>query len=126
MQEQVLLDFLLNKVTIEVLASDHKNSQKRTSDKFSSVYIDQLDKETDFVINRQHLIKLCNETIKGNLMPEDLNTIAFTLFTSESIKRKEDDQILEDVLFDWDNPEIGFPLTLENLRKWKILSITGN
>src|SRR5690349_3066428 len=111
MKEQVLIDFLQHKVPVEVLAADLKGSQKRTSSDVTSVYIDQLEEESDFVIKREHLIRLCNEALNGNLSFEDLNTIAFALFTTECLNREEGDNIMEEVLFAWDNPEIGFPLT---------------
>ena len=125
MKEQVLLDFLQDKIPVGVLAADLEGSQKRASFDVTSVYIDHLEEETDFEINRQHLIKLCDEAIKGNLTFEDLNTIAFAIFTTERINRSENDKVMEDVLFAWDNPEIGFPLTLDNMKKWKILLETG-
>ena len=31
-----------------------------------------------------------------------------------------EDNIIATVIFDWDNPEINFPITIENLKKWKI------
>jgi hypothetical protein len=125
MKEQVLIDYLQNKITVEILAADLKGSQKRTSHDVTRVYIDQLGEETKFIIKREHLIRLCNEALAGNLNFEDLNTIAFTLLTTEYIQREEADEIMEEVLIAWDSPEIGFPFTVENMKKWKILLETG-
>lgn len=119
MKEQVLIAYLQNKIPEETLAADLKGSQKQTSHDVTTVYIDQLDEEIEFTIKREHLIRLCNEALNGNLTFEDLNTIAYALFTTEYLHRDEEDQIMEDVLFAWDNPEIGFPLTFENMKKWK-------
>jgi hypothetical protein len=121
MKEQVLIDYLQYKIPVEDLAADLKGSQKHTSHDTTSVYIAQLEEETEFEINREHLIRLCNEVLDGKLTFEDLNTIAFALFTSEHLNREENDDIMEEVLFAWDNPEIGFPLTIDNMKKWKLL-----
>ena len=121
MKEQVLIDYLQNKIAVKDLAADIKESQKRTSHDTTTVYIVELKSETEFVVKREHLIRLCNDALDGNLNFEDLNTIAYALFTSEFLNREENDQIMEDVLFEWDNPEIGFPLTYDNMKKWKLL-----
>lgn len=69
--------------------------------------------------------RLCNEGLNGNLTFEDLNIIAFALFTTEYLHREEEDLIMEDVLWAWDNPGIGFPMTYDNMKKWKTLLETG-
>jgi hypothetical protein len=125
MKEQVLIDYLQYKVPIEVLAADLKGSQRRTGFDVTTVDIEQLPCETQFIINREHLVRLCEEALKGNLAFQDLSTIAFALFATEYLHRDNSDKIVEDVLFAWDNPEIGFPLTIENMKKWKLLLETG-
>jgi hypothetical protein len=126
MKEQVLVDYLQNRIPVEVLAEDLKGSQQRRGHDVTSVHIDQLQNETELLITRKHLIRLCDEALNGHLTFEDLNTIAFALFTTEHLHRDTADEILEDVLFAWDNPEIGFPLTTKNMKKWKLMLETGN
>ena len=46
MKETILKDYLENKVTIDVLATDLKDSQKRTSYDVISVHVDTIN-ETD-------------------------------------------------------------------------------
>jgi hypothetical protein len=126
MKELVLLDFLQNKVSVEILANDLKGSQERTSFDTTTMHIEDLKSEDSFEITKGHLLRLCNETLAGRLSTEDLNTIAYCVFTSEFFTHDQNDEILDRVLFDWDNPEIGFPLTLANMAKWKELLETGN
>jgi hypothetical protein len=71
------------------------------------------------------LLRLCSDALISKLAFEDLNTIAFALFTSEFFTHDEDDEVVDRVLFDWDNPEIGLPLTFSNMLNWKILLETG-
>jgi len=125
MKEQILIDYLQYKIPIESLAADLKGSQKKTSHDVITMNFEQLDEETEFTIKREHLIRLCNEALNGILTFVDLNTIAFALFTTEYLHREEEDLIMEEVLWGWDNPGLSFPLTLENMKKRKILLETG-
>jgi hypothetical protein len=125
MKEQVLLDYLKNKVSVELLAADLKGSQIKTGYDTTSVNIEDIKEEGEFNITKEHLIRLCNDALNGNLSFEDLNTIAFAVFASEFFCNDENDEIVDRVLFDWDNPEIGFSLTEDNMKKWKQLLETG-
>jgi len=52
----------------------------------------------------------------------DLNTVAFGLIASDYFHwdySTKDGEIVADTLFDWDNPDINFPLTIDNVRLWK-------
>ena len=53
----------------------------------------------------------------------NLTTIAFALIASDYFTW--DDDIIANVIFDWDNPEINYPITTQNLEKWKIYLETG-
>jgi hypothetical protein len=73
---------------------------------------------------------LCDNAIAGQLTSTDLNTIAFALVASEYFTWDQDDKttdgkIIDQTISDWDSPEIGFPLTIENFRRWKKYLETG-
>jgi len=38
----------------------------------------------------------------------------------------DDASIIETVIYDWDNPEIGFDITIKNVKHWKDYLQTGN
>lgn len=130
MKEKVLRDYLDEVLTVEMLAEDLKDSQKRTSHDVISVNVEKIAESGEYEIKREHLIRLCEETISGRLTATDLNTIAFTLvfsdyFTWNREGKTESGQIVDTTIHDWDNPEIGYPLTMDNLLKWKVYLQTG-
>lgn len=129
MTEQALLNYFQDKISADELAIDLIGSQKKTSFDTNSVYVTQIKSDSEFVITKAHLLKLCNDVLNGKLKILDINTIAFALITSEFFTRNEDDEdssVIENVIFDWDNPEIGYSLTLDNMKKWKQYLETRN
>ncbi len=129
MTEQILLDYFQNFATVEHLSDDLKDSQKKTSFDTTSVHIKPIDSSQDFAITKEHLIRLCDEALNEKLTTTDINTIAFVIITSEFFtwdNETEEGILIETVLYDWDNPEIGFDLTLKNIRLWKEYLLTGN
>jgi hypothetical protein len=129
MTEQALLDYFQGKLSAEELAKDLKGSQIRSGYDTTSVYITPINSEEgEFIVMKEHLLQLCNDTLSGKLETIDLNTIAFALFTSDFFSRddsSENSSVIENVVWDWDNPEIGYPLTLDNVKKWKEYLETG-
>lgn len=114
-----------SKVTVDILAADVKDSQKKTSYDVISVYVEKINETGEYEVTKHHLIKLLDDTIAGRLTTTDLNTITFALIGSEYFTWDEDDKIIDDTIFDLDNPDIGFPLTIENLRRWRNYLETG-
>jgi hypothetical protein len=125
MKEKTLKDYLDNKVTVNILAADVMGSQKKTSYDVVSVYVEKFNDTGEYEITRNHLIKLLDDTIAGRLTTTDLNTISFALIGSDYFTWDERDVILVDTIYELDNPDIGFPLTVENLGRWKTYLQTG-
>jgi hypothetical protein len=125
MKEQLLLDYFQNKASIELLIDDLKDSQQKTGYDTTTVYVTPIEGEGSFFVTKTHLLQLCNEAIIGKLSFENLNTIAFAVITSDFFETDENDEIINRVLFEWDNPEIGFALTIDNMKKWKELLESG-
>jgi hypothetical protein len=74
------------------------------------------------------LIKLCDDVIAGKLSTIDLNTIAFSLMASDFFTWDSHSTLGErvaKVIFEWDNPLIGFDITDKNVRLWKEYLLTG-
>ena len=128
MTEQTLKGYFDGTVSADTLASDLKDSQVRTGYVTTSVHVIPISDNGEYPVTRQHLIKLCNDTLRGPLTMIDLNTVAFALISSDYFHwddTTKDGEIVADTLFDWDNPEINFPLTTDNLQLWKLYLETG-
>lgn len=126
MKEETLRDYFNNTVTVDILAADVKDSQKRTSYDVITVYVNNINEAGEYEVSRAHLIKLIDDTIAERLTPTDLNTITFSLISSDYFTWDESDEILDSTIYDLDSPEIGYPLTIENLTRWKTYLETGN
>ena len=127
MTEKKLREYFENLVTVEQLSIDLKDSQKKTSHDVTTVYVDTLT-SGEFEIKKEHLIKLCDDTISGQLFPVDLNTISFALISSDYFywdTETGDGEVIAETIFDWDNPDIGFDLTIKNIELWKEYLLTG-
>ncbi len=129
MKELTLKEYFLGNVSIDVLSQDVKDSQEKTGFETSAVYIDQINETGEFIISIDHLVLLCDAAINGDLTMTDLNTIAFSLVTSEFFTWDTESTIgkrIETVIYNWDNPDIGFDLSIDNVKLWKDYLLTGN
>ncbi|MEO6638741.1 MAG: hypothetical protein ABIN25_10705 [Ginsengibacter sp.] len=116
MTEQTLLNYFLNTATVDELKEDLKGSQQTTSYDTTSVYVNPIDTDKEFNVCKDHLIKLCDDAISGKLTTTDLNTIAFAIISSDFFtwdNETDDANLIETVIYDWDNPEIGFDITIK-------------
>lgn len=122
MKEEILKKYFEGKISAEVLNKDVNGSSMRTGFDTSEVDIKIMDEKGEYTVTINHLLNLCNDAIKGDISSENLNTIAFALIGSDYFSWNEFGEIGErvtNVIFEWDNPGIGFPLTRENLILWK-------
>lgn len=128
MTEQKLKGYFESELTVEQLNLDLINSQENIGSDFTTVQIDDLT-DDEFNVKIEHLIMLLNEAISKKLHPSDLNTIAFALMSSGYFywdNKTEEGKRIGNVIFELDNPEICFDLTIENFKKWKEYLLTGN
>lgn len=128
MHELTLKQYFENEIPIEVLAADVKNTQRKETYDTTSVDVNQIHDNDFYQVKREHLLNLCDEAISGNLTLEDINSIALALAFSEYFvwdSQTEEGEVIETVVYDWDSPEINFPLTMENMLLWKHYLLTG-
>lgn len=128
MTEQTLEKYFSRNVTAEQLAKDLKNAQERTSYDVTTYYIQEMECNGEYELTPEHLIKLCDDTLNGQLQLEDLNSVAFALNSSDFFTwdgRTVEGERMSKVIFAWDNPEIDYPLTIENIQLWKNYLLTG-
>lgn len=78
--------------------------------------------EDEFEIDNEHLIKLADGFLEEKISANRLESIAFLLIGSNFFTWDTNNEIgrrVSDTLFQWDNPEINFPITITNMIKWK-------
>jgi len=122
-----LRDYFDNLISIDILYMDVEGSEVRTSHDVIRTNIENINEDGEYIITRNNLLKLCNDVLAGDLKPDHLTTISFALICSDYFHwDTDDDEVVADVLFDWDSPEINHPPTIENLKKWKHYLLTGN
>jgi hypothetical protein len=70
-------------------------------------------------INRTKLIELCNQFLNEEIDRNDLINFASNCIFSDEIDWHEYDSITSEIIFDWDNEEINFPINKVNVQLWK-------
>jgi hypothetical protein len=114
--EQVLRDFFVGDASGKDLAANVHGSVSHPSERVSIVHISDMDDE--LTVARRMAVKLCDAVLNGDLPAEDLATIGFALIASDRFGWDEDD-LLANVIADWSCPEINYPLTIENIARFK-------
>lgn len=118
MRERVLRDFFENKATAAELAQDVAGSISQKSPKVSVVSIEDMDGE--FTVTAAMLVRLCDVVLQGELDPDALHSIGFALMASDAFCWDADeDDVLANVIGDWSCPEVNYPLTLENVKRFR-------
>jgi hypothetical protein len=70
-------------------------------------------------IERKQLIELCDKFLKDEIQKIDLSNFAWNCIASDEIDWDENDEIISETIFDWDNEEINFPINKVNMKLWK-------
>ena len=118
MRERVLRDFFEDKATAAELAMDIEGSIAQKTQKISVVSIEDMDEE--FTVTPAMLVRLCDVVLQGELEPGALHSIGFALMASDAFCWDADeDDVLANVIGDWSCPEVNYPLTLENVKRFR-------
>ncbi|MGE5113965.1 MAG: hypothetical protein ACM3JB_24145 [Acidobacteriaceae bacterium] len=117
MREQKLRDFFEGKASATELARDVEGSTSTTG-MFSKVSIEDMTEA--FTVSSGMVVRLCDAVLSGDLPASDLRTIGFALQASDKFEWDGDeDEVLAEVISDWSAPEINYPLTADNVRKFR-------
>jgi hypothetical protein len=116
MDEQRLRDFFLGKISGRRLARSIDGSISHPDRISSIVYV--RDMEEPFTITREMAASLCAAVLHGEMPPEHLQWIGFTLEASDHFDWDEDD-LLATIFEAWSSPQINWPLTLTNVRRFR-------
>jgi hypothetical protein len=118
MREQVLRQFFEAKSTAAELARDIAGSTKKPSPITSVTSVEEMD--DDFTVTTGMAVALCDAVIRGHRPADGLHTIGFALMASDRFQWDGDkDEVLADVIADWSCPEINYPLTVENVQRFR-------
>ena len=118
MREEILRRFFLGEVTGTELAKDIAGSEKRLDEIAIAVEIE--DMAGELAVTRRMLMALCDAVLSGSLPPDALGTIGFALMASDKFSwNTDDDELVSDAIADWSAPEISFPLTIENVKRFR-------
>jgi len=128
MNELILKKYFENKVSAKQLAKNLKGSQQKTGYDTTSVHIESIE-NGEFKVEKEHLIRLCNDYLKEYLNSEDINTIGFALMCSDFFywdSETKSGEIIAQVIENWDNENIGYDINRKNIQLWKEYIETGN
>jgi hypothetical protein len=74
----------------------------------------------EFNVTRPMLVSLTDAVLAGLLPPDALATIGFALEASDKFVWDGDsDELVASVIADWSCPEVNYPLTLENIARFR-------
>jgi hypothetical protein len=115
--EQTLREYFEGRIGADNLAVDVRGSTEITG----IVYVQRIvDMEDEFRVHRPHLLKLCDAVIAGEFPSDLLAEIGFALMASDKfVWDSDDDELVAAVIADWASPEVNFPLTLENIKRFR-------
>jgi hypothetical protein len=116
MDERKLRDFFLGRISASRLARSIDRSVSHPDEITSVVYV--RDMKEPFTVTREMAISLCDAVLHGELPPNQLQWVGFTLHASDSFDWNEDD-LLSAIFEDWSSPEINLPLTTESVDRFK-------
>ncbi|HEX6903866.1 MAG TPA: hypothetical protein VF789_29415 [Thermoanaerobaculia bacterium] len=119
MNEKLLLDFFTGKIRAQVLAEALDGAIDAGSTSTSYTVTDMTE---DFWVTPHHLGMVCDAFLEGKLTADHLKAIGFILIASDNFLWDGTDQQGERVTAvanEWATPEINYPITMENVAKWK-------
>ena len=126
MHESILRDYFIGLVDEVVLKEDLKNTMVQTSKDVFSYKIVSMD--TEFEVLPDHLIKLCDAVISEKIETKDLRTIGFCLAATDYFLWDSNTELgnrVAETVLDWASPEINYPLTIENIKRFRERLLTG-
>jgi hypothetical protein len=125
MHEAVLRDFFLGDADSAQLRADLQGGVVKSGIVRQHRIVDMT---TDMLIELSHLVRLCDVVLAGELQPDALQQIGFCLIASDAFHwdgDTVDGAVIAETVYDWSCPEINWPLTQDNVRKFREGLIAG-
>jgi len=126
MDARVLRDFFLGEVSAPDLAAEAEHAYVHTGSQSRGLRWKDLDEE--FVVSTDHLVRLCDAVISGELPADRLDAIAFGIIADDHFLWDTDTaggNVIGETLNDWSAPEINYALNPATLVKFRHRLLTG-
>lgn len=118
MREDILRRYFEQEISAAKLFEDLESSKEAISSPVSEIQIE--DMEQVFPIHPNMLIRLCDDVLNDILPAWCLEIIGFALMASDRFEWDGDEyEVMANVIADWSCPQINFPLTTDNVRRFK-------
>lgn len=122
MTEPQIKEYLLRNIP----ASDLEKVDKAYKDyygKFIPYYeAVEMIQEGEFEIGLHHMIAICDDVLNGKMKPSTVDLLSFILIGSDYFSwdnDTEEGKRIADVIFEWNNETINYPLSLNNFVQWR-------
>jgi hypothetical protein len=125
MREEILKQFFTGEVGPKVLAKDLVDSMITKGDVTKHPIEDMRE---SFQLGPEHLIRLCDAVLNGEIKPQYLQSIGFCIVASDKFEYDTDTaegNLVGETLLDWSAPIINYPLTKTNVEKFRQRLVTG-
>lgn len=127
MREETLKRFFLGEVDADALAVDLDGSMAEGRDTTGHRIEDFEASGDGFEVSPEHLVAVCDAVLGGKIAAEYLQLIGFCVVGSDSFTYDETEggtRVWRTAL-EWAAPEANYPLTEENVRKFRERLLTG-
>jgi hypothetical protein len=126
MQEEILRRFFEGDLDAALLAEDLVDSMV-TSGNITKHPIEPMSKS--FQVWPKHLTLICDAVLSGEIDPKHLQSIGFCIIASDNFEYDPDTSegdLVDDIVSAWSVPEINYPLTAENVKKFREWLVSGS
>lgn len=127
MQELTLQQFFEGQRNIQTLRQELAAAVESRGPNWTSQQI--IPMGTDFTVTPQHLVLVCDAVLDDSLPPSLLEAVGFCLTASDRFYWDTDTPagtLVANTVFDWAAPEVNYPLTKENVQKFKARLLSGS
>ena len=125
MREEILKQFFIGEVGPQVLAADLVDSMIAKEDITKHPIEDM---KESFQLRPEHLIRLCDAVLNGEIKPQHLQSVGFCIVASDNFEYDTDTtegNLVGETLLDWSAPIINYPLTKRNVERFRQRLVTG-
>jgi len=125
MREEILKQFFTGDADAKVLARDLVGSLITKGNVAKHPIEDMTE---TFQVLPEHLIRLCDAVLAGEINPKYLRAVGFCILASDNFEYDTDTpegDLIGETVLDWSAPMVHYPLTQQNVEKFRHRLVTG-